>query len=51
MTPAKLKEYQDQWNSARKTWEPNQISTEQKQILKSFVKERIQNERATATRS
>ena len=49
MTPAKFKEYQDQWNSARKTWEPNHISTEQKQILKAFVKERIRDERAIAT--
>ena len=58
MTPTKLQYYQDRFqlldfnrNSFFKALCPNQLTEPQKVIIQSFVKERIQNERATATRS
>ena len=57
MTPAKLQYYQDRFqhelnrNSFLKALCPNQLTEPQQVIIQSFVKERIQDERATATRS
>ena len=57
MTPAKLQYYQDRFqhelnrNSFLKALCPNHLTETQQTIIQSFVKERIQDERATATRS
>ena len=57
MTPAKLQYYQHRFqhelnrNSFLKALCPNHLTETQQVIIQSFVKERIQNERATATRS
>ena len=56
MTPAKLQYYQDRFQhelnrNSLKDLCPNHLTETQQTIIQSFVKERIQNERATATRS
>ena len=58
MTPAKLKCFQDRFKEMEENKSdffnsilPNQLTLKQHNLLKTFVTERIQNERATATRS
>ena len=58
MTPAKLKYFQDKFKEIEENKSnffnsifPNQLTLKQYNLLKTFVTERIQNERATATRS
>ena len=59
MTPAKLQQWQNKWKYATekqtsdlfKAVFPNELSFSQRSTIQNFVKERIQNERATATRS
>ena len=58
MTPAKLKCFQDKFKEMEENKSdlfnsllPNQLTSSQYNLLKTFVTERIQNERATATRS
>ncbi len=58
MTPAKLKYFQDIFKEMEESKSdyfnsilPNQLTSRQHHLLETFVTERIQNERATATRS
>ena len=58
MTPAKLKYFQDEFKEMEENKSdyfnsilPNQLTSRQQHLLETFVTERIQNERATATRS
>ena len=56
MTPQRLEDHQNQWKKATAAKPtvlnilfPNILTRRQKSVIETFVKERIQNERAIAT--